>query len=66
MVNASTHTVRDQELENETLKSEKIVTNAKFGIIMNRTLEMEKFQSFTQRNAKLEFLGGKRVKWFQV
>ena len=53
MVNASTHTVRDQELENETLKSEKIVTNAKFGIIMNRTLEMEKFQSFTQRNAKL-------------
>ena len=43
MVNVSILTVRDQELENETLRSEKIVTNAKFGIIMNRTLEMGKF-----------------------
>ena len=59
MVNASIHTVRDQELENETLRSENLVPQ--FGNIMNRT---EKF--FHLQNAKLEFLGGKRVKWFQV
>ena len=44
MVNVSILTVRDQGLENETLRSKKIVSNADFGMIMNMTLETEKFQ----------------------
>ena len=51
MVNASTHTVRDQELENETLRSKKLVGYS----------EIEQIIS-----AELKSLGGKTVNWFQA
>ena len=69
MVNAPIRTVRDQELESETLRSKKPVGNANLGKMINQNMEMETLRSFYCHvwwSAELEFSGGKTVNWFPV